>query len=107
MGRTYSNVSGLKRSVFPLHSDGKVLEESGGDIIEFYFDKSSGNLTLHFISDKKRETWINNLRNGGHIRIDRSVRMEEGNGHMIDIPIKPNRDWNSFVEDLPKWGDVE
>ena len=105
MGKNYSNVHGLGRSVFRPEETEADLDEEGVRIEEFYYDSHMGDLSLHFFAEKQCRVWERTLLNGGHIRINHTVRLDEKVSHMVDIPIKPNSDWNDFVESLPKWED--
>lgn len=96
----------MGRAIFESDSeDGLTLDEEGMRLNECYHDKHTGNLLLTYSSNMRRETWNQVLQSGGHIKIERSVRIDKPDSHWLEVPVKASKDWNDFVDSLPKWED--
>lgn len=105
MNGNYAGKKGASRYIFEHESVGdESLAENGIRVEELYHDNHQGHLQLTFTSNKRMEIWERSLRNiEGYIRIERSIRIEKADSHWIEIPIKACKDWNDFVDSLPKW----
>lgn len=102
----YSGIYGARHAVFEhkhREQNEPLVSDNGGKIEEFYFDSHQGDLQLTFTSHIRANTWERSLTKGGTIRIQRSVRMDEPDSHWVNVPIKPNKKWDEFVDSLPEW----
>lgn len=110
MVKFYNSPNGLQRDVYFYDSGGSIesdVAEKGARIEEMYYDKHQGTIHLHFLSQKRIKIWECHLSQGGYMRVECSLRVNEDDSHIINIPIQASKDWNEFVESLPKWDNNE
>lgn len=102
----YDGISGVGRTIFEHDHDTQnepLIDEEGIRLNECYHDKHTGNLILTYSSHKRQETVQQLLENGGKITIKRSVRIDDPDSHWLEVPIKAHKEWDEFVDSLPKW----
>jgi len=99
---SYSNVFGARHSiVVDIETSGSLKEESGLKA-SVTMDRSRGALEVHFRSHQRVEVWNQNFSSGVKMQIERTVRKEEIHEHYVDIPVKHSKEWDEFVEYLPR-----